>query len=101
MTRLRNGELDFEIFLASSEIFSLEYDDILRDKQCAAQGISWTRRTNPVIRVPNLRLSHPANTDASHLAQPRGQDRRVVLDVADVHELVFQRPHRVPGEAAL
>jgi hypothetical protein len=54
-------------------------------------------RFSPPLRIP----FPPGHTYASHFAQPRRQNCRVVLNVADVHELVFERPHLVPGEAAL
>jgi hypothetical protein len=45
--------------------------------------------------------SHPIDADAGQVAQAAGKCGRVMLDVPDVDDLVFQRGHLIPGEAAL
>jgi hypothetical protein len=44
---------------------------------------------------------HPIDGDARRPAQAAGQCGRVMLDVPDVDDLVFQGRHLVPGKAAL
>jgi hypothetical protein len=46
-------------------------------------------------------FSHPVDRDAGTPAQAAGKCSRVMLDVSDVDDLVFQRGHLVPGKAAL
>jgi hypothetical protein len=52
------------------------------------------------IRNPST-FAHPTDGNTGRPAQAAGQCGGVMLDMADVDDLVFQRGHLVPGEAAL
>src|SRR5262249_26110112 len=46
-------------------------------------------------------FSHPVDGDVRRSAQAAGKCGRMVLDMANVDDLVFQRRHLIPGKAAL
>jgi hypothetical protein len=59
--------------------------------------------TKPVHIIVNRLspISHPTDDDAVRPAQAAGKYGGVMLDVPNVNDLVLQRGHLVPGEAAL
>src|SRR5258708_3211841 len=85
-----------------------DYGDVEKSCRIPAEFIHMLLTVNAcpgsmcaIQRSPRLPFAHPINADTGRPAQAAGECGRVVLDVPDVDDLMFQGGHLVPGEAAL